>query len=235
MRILTISLAIGMLSQFNGHPVVEHILFNIEGHGEMPYALSVPSNYTSDQPSPLVLVLHPGGARGSYYGSVSMRQLFEPALRDWGAIIVAPDAPTRSWATELSDRAVMGLLGEIINQYSIDRTRILVTGFSLGGRGTWFFATRHSDFFTAAIPIAGSPGTIATAAIGDMPIHIVHSRIDDVVSFEPAAKAAEDLSRTGHLVNLSALENVGHYEMAGYLKALREAGDWVREQWDSRE
>ena len=150
MRILTISLVIGMLSQFNGHPVVEHLLFNIEGRGEMPYALSVPSNYSSDQPRPLVLVLHPGGARGSYYGSVSMRQLFEPALRDWGAIIVAPDAPTRSWATELSDRAVMGLLGEIINQYSIDRTRILVTGFSLGGRGTWFFATRHSDFFTAA-------------------------------------------------------------------------------------
>ena len=200
----------------------------------MPYALSVPSNYNPDQPRPLVLVLHPGGARGSYYGSVSMRQLFEPALRDWGAIIVAPDAPTRSWATELSDRAVMGLLGEIINQYSIDRTRILVTGFSLGGRGTWFFATRHSDFFTAAIPIAGSTGAIATTAIGDMPIHIVHSRDDDVVPFEPAAKAAEDLSRTGQLVHLSALENVGHYEMDGYLKALREAGDWVREQWDSR-
>ena len=190
MRILTISLVVSMLSQFNGHPVVEHLLFNIEGHGEMPYALSVPSNYNPDQPRPLVLVLHPGGARGSYYGSVSMRQLFEPALRDWGAIIVAPDAPTRSWATELSDRAVMGLLGEIINQYSIDRTRILVTGFSLGGRGTWFFATRHSDFFTAAIPIAGSPGAIATTAIGDMPIHIVHSRDDDVVPFEPAAKAA---------------------------------------------
>ena len=95
--------------------------------------------------------------------------------------------------------------------------------------------TRHSDFFTAAIPIAGSPGAIATTAIGDMPIHIVHSRDDDVVPFEPAAKAAEDLSRTGQLVHLSALENVGHYEMAGYLKTLREAGDWVREQWDSRE
>lgn len=235
MRILTISLIIGMLSQFNGRPVVEHLLFNVEGHGEMPYALSVPSNYSSDQPRPLVLVLHPGGARGSYYGSVSMRQLFEPALRDWGAIIVAPDAPTQRWTTELSDRAVMGLLDEIINQYSIDRTRILVTGFSLGGRGTWFFATRHSDFFTAAIPIAGSPGDDVIEAVGDMPIHIVHSRVDDVVPFEPAAKAAEDLTRTGHLVNLIALTNVGHYEMVGYLKALREAGDWVREQWSSRE
>jgi predicted esterase len=68
-----------------------------------------------------------------------------------------------------------------------------------------------------------------------MPIHIVHSRVDDVVPFEPAAKAAEDLSRTGHLVNFIALENVGHYEMVGYLKALREAGDWVREQWNSLE
>ena len=235
MRILTISLVIGMLSQFNGRPVVEHLLFNVEGHGGMPYALSVPSNYSPDQPSPLVLVLHPGGARGSYYGSVSMRQVFEPALRDWGAIIVAPDAPTQRWTTEISDRAVMGLLDEIINQYSIDRTRILVTGFSLGGRGTWFFATRHSDFFTAAIPIAGSPGDDVIEAVGDMPIHIVHSRVDDVVPFEPAAKAAEDLSRTGHLVNFIALENVGHYEMVGYLKALREAGDWVREQWNSLE
>lgn len=221
-------------AQAGGRPAVEHLTFTIDGHGEMPYALSVPAGYDAATPHPLILALHPGGAQGSYYGSLHMRQTFEPALRGLNAVVVAPDAPTRRWTSDISDRGVMALLQRILDTYTIDRSRILVTGFSLGGRGTWFFATRHPDFFTGAIPIAGRPGDDALDALGGMPVHIIHSRADDVVPFGPAETAAERLREAGGPVAFTALDRVSHYAMGGYVRALRDAGDWMRDQWNRR-
>lgn len=224
----------GREAQAGGRPTVEHLTFAVEGHGEMPYAVSAPAGYDPATPHPLILALHPGGARGPYYGSLHMRQTFEPALRGLNAVVVAPDAPARRWTNEVSERAVMALLDRILETYAIDRTRILVTGFSLGGRGTWFFATRHPDFFTGAIPIAGRPGDDPLDALGDMPVHVIHSRADDVVPFGPAAEAARRLREAGRPVAFTALDGVGHYAMGGYVRALREAGEWMLEQWAGR-
>ncbi len=207
----------------------------------MTYGISVPDdaheageNSGGSDPVPLVLALHPGGPRTAYYGSSFMRGIVEPALRDWNAIIIAPDAPTRSWATDESERAVLALIEQVASRYVVDRDRILVTGFSLGGGGTWFFATRHADLFAGAIPMAGPIREISMDGLGSMPVHIVHSRDDEVVPFEPAAEAAAQLEARGHSVKLTELSGVGHFSMGAYIGALRQAGDWMREQWDGR-
>lgn len=218
-----------------GPPSMEHRVFTIDGHGRMPYALSLPDGYDPDgEPRPLVLALHPGGITGAYYGSRNLQTIFEPALRGLGAVMVAPDVPTRRWSSVVADRGVMALLEEIIDQHAIDRSRILVTGFSLGGAGTWFFAGQHADFFTGAIPVAGRAGDIDPDAFGDMPIHIIHSRVDEVVPFEPAEAAFRQLEAAGHPVAFTPLEGVGHFNMGSYVESLRTAGDWVAAQWDAR-
>ncbi len=234
MRTLLVAVVVGALAQAGGRPSVEHLVFQIEGGGRMPYAISLPAGYDGSELRPLILTLHPGGSRGPYYGSLNMRQIFEPALRDWNAIVVAPDAPIRRWTDETADRAVMALLEQVIDQYAIDRSRILITGFSLGGRGTWFFATRYPDFFTGAIPIAGSPDDDDVTAVGDMPVHIIHSRADAVVPIEPAENAARTLDAGGHTVAFTALDFVSHGSMGGYVGALSDAGDWMMNQWDSQ-
>ena len=218
-----------------GRPTMEHLVFTIDGHGEMPYAVSVPAGYDpAGEPRPLVLALHPGGITGAYYGSRNMQGIFAPGLRELGAIMVAPDVPTRRWTSEVADRGVMALLEQILDDYTIDRSRILVTGFSLGGAGTWFFAGQHSDFFTGAIPIAGRPGDHAPDAFGTMPIHIIHSRVDEVVPFEPAEEAFQRLEAAGHPVAFTTLEGIGHFNMGSYVPSLQDAGNWMLEQWDGR-
>ena len=74
MRTLLLAVTLGMLVQTGEQPVIEHLVFKIEGGGEMPYALSIPANYDETEPRPLVLALHPGGKQGSYYGSTHMRR-----------------------------------------------------------------------------------------------------------------------------------------------------------------
>jgi poly(3-hydroxybutyrate) depolymerase len=210
-----------------GAPEAVRAVFNADGVS-MTYGLSVPDG---DGPHPLVLALHPGGGRTPYYGAMFMEGIVEPALRDWNPIIVAPDVPTQTWASDVSDEAVMALVEDVSARYEIDRARVLVTGFSLGGHGTWFFATRHPDVFTGAIPMAGSPGTSSLDNLGTMPVHIVHSRDDDVVPFGPASEAATLLGDRDHPVELTALDGVGHFAMGAYVEHLRAAGAWMVEQW----
>ena len=79
----------------------------------------------------------------------------------------------------------MALLQKVLAEYTIDRKRVLVTGFSLGGRGTWFMASHHPDLFTAAIPMAASTGDEPLERLATMPTYIIHSRADESCHSRP--------------------------------------------------
>ena len=67
---------------------------------------------------------------------------------------VAPDALGGDWTDAKNEQAAVWLVKSAMKTYAIDPKRVVVTGFSLGGQGTWFLASRHQDVFTAAIPVA---------------------------------------------------------------------------------
>ena len=227
---------IQLFAQTQAAPDVTETVFELASGDEMRYAISLPAGYDgdSDDPRPLILALHPGG-RARYYGSDFMQRIVDPALRGWGAVIVAPDVPTRSWATEGSEQAVLALLDDVLENHTIDRTRILVTGFSMGGRGTWYMATRHAELFTGAIPIAGSRGDDSLDGLGAMPVYLIHSPDDEIVPYGPAAETAQLLAERGHQVQMTRLAGASHYMMGDYVAPLRTAGEWMKEQWQAGE
>jgi predicted peptidase len=200
--------------------------------GRILYGIAIPPGYSAREPRPLVVALHPGGPRTPYYGLSFLRGIVAPALGDLGAIMVAPDCPPPgSWSDAAGERAVLALVENVMKEYAVDRRRILVTGFSMGGRGTWFMASRHADLFTAAIPIAGSPGSEPLERLGRIPTYVIHSRDDEVVPFAQDEQAARELEKRGRAVRFEALAGIGHYQMGGYVDALARAGRWVVEQW----
>ena len=219
-----------MLSQQSAGRV-QNLVFQTSEVQPVLYGLSMPARYDPKDPRPLILALHPGGERMPYYGSAFMRQVVLPALGPLDPIIIAPDCPTRSWADPASDRAVLALIEHTLSRYSIDRRRILVVGFSLGGRGTWFMASHHPEIFTAAIPMAASIGDEPVERLGTMPTYIIHSEDDEVVPFEPAERNARQLEKLGRPVHFEALSGIGHFAMGGYIDSLRRAGRWVAERW----
>jgi predicted peptidase len=203
----------------------------VPGGGELLYAISVPKDPSPRDPRPLVLALHSGGARMRYYGEAYAALLVAPALDRLRPIIIAPDCPTQSWADPLAERAVLALIEQVKREQPVDARRVLVTGFSLGGRGTWFFASRHPDIFTAAIPMAASIGDDAVDTLATMPTYIIHSREDQVVAFRPAEQNARALEQLGRPVKFEAIDGLGHYQMAGYVDALGRAGRWIADAW----
>lgn len=212
--------------------IVETTLELADG-STLRYALSVPSGYESDDGNrrPLVVALHPGG-RSEYYGGWFLESIVEPALRSWGAVIVAPDVPDRSWATARSERAVLALVEHTIEDHAIDGDRVLVTGFSMGGRGTWYLASRHPEVFTGAIVVAGAPGDVDLEEMPARPLYLVHSPNDEVVPYEAAEEAYLALAERGHTIEMRVLPGATHFMMGAYIPAVRLAGEWMLERWD---
>jgi predicted peptidase len=199
--------------------------------GTLTYVISVPRGYTPERPVPLVLVLHSGGQRIPHYGREFMKFLIQPALGDLGAVMIAPDCPSDSWTDPAAEEAVVGLMEKTLASYAIDRRRVLVVGYSMGGRGAWFMAARHGDFFTAAIPMAASSDGGQIDLLGRVPTYVIHSRADEVVPFGPAEKLAKQLQSMGRPVRFEALWNLTHFEMGGYIDALNRGGRWVAQRW----
>ncbi len=212
-------------------PTIEETALDLGDGTALRYGIALPAGYDASarDPRPLVVSLHPGGS-GEYYGSEFMQGIVEPGLRSWRAVIVAPDVPDRSWATPRSERAILALVRQISATHAIDPARVLVTGFSMGGRGTWYMASRHSEVFTGAIVMAGSPDAAEVAGVS-IPIFLIHSPSDEVVPFERAEAAYLALTERGHPVEMRVLPGAGHYTMGAYVGVLRAGGSWMLARW----
>lgn len=214
-------------------PTLEQRTFRAPDGSLVRYGLAVPGGYDASRPRPLVVALHPGGGGTPFYGDGFMRSIFLPGLRELAPIMIAPDAPGGSWTDSRAEQAVMALMTAVLDEFAIDRRRIVVVGFSLGGRGAWYLSARHPDRFTAAIVMAGRSEE-PLADLAKIPTYVIHSRDDQVVPFNQAEARARALEKMGRPVRFDPLAGVGHHEMGGYLVALQRGGRWLSERWTQR-
>lgn len=195
------------------------------------YTLLIPTGYNAGQPAPLILSLHYGGIVVPYYGSRLLEVLVSPALEDLGSIIVAPEAVTQGWDNAESEKQVLDLIREIKANYTIDESRTLVTGFSMGGRGAWYMAARHPDVFRAAIPISASPEEDATEVDWQVPLLVIHSVADEVVAFEPVETTVRALKEVDVQIEMIVVQDVTHFQVELFVEPLRAALPWIRKAW----
>lgn len=211
-----------------GPPTVEGIVLP----GGQRFAIAIPENYTGEHAVPLVLALHYSGHDGTpFYGQTMLVTLVEPALRELGAIIVAPDCSGADWTDPQSEADVLAILDYVEGAYNLDPRRKLVTGFSMGGIGTWYMAAYHPDRFTAALVMAGYPPFDVSEVDWQVPLYILHSVQDEVIPLEPTQNALLQLEEGDVPVKLVVLDGVTHYETTRFVVPLREAVPWIREVW----
>jgi predicted peptidase len=225
------------------------------GGGTVTYGLLIPKTPAPPSGYPLILALHYATSQdpglSPYFGLGYVGQIVLPGLGDLNAIIIAPDAPEATWSHLNSERAVLAIVEQVRKEFTIDNRRTLVTGFSMGGHGAWFFAANHPTLFRAAIPMASMPVTTRAAtnkearaaadslesdvawtkALAGVPIYVIHSRADTTVPFPPLERAVKILESNGGRVTLSAIDDVPHAMLNGYIEPLSKAVEWVRGVW----
>ena len=195
------------------------------------YTIAIPAAYTGVGPVPLVVALHYGGPVTPFFGKDILAGLVEPALRELGAIIVAPDCLHDNWANPDSESEIIALLEHLQAHYPIDAHRTLLTGYSLGGAGTWYLAARNQDRFAAARPLAGWPQPDSATVEWQIPLYAIHSRWDEVVPCERTEQVVRQLKDRGVAVELVLLDGISHYEVERFVEPLRAALPWIRRAW----
>jgi poly(3-hydroxybutyrate) depolymerase len=101
-------------------------------------------------------------------------------------LTVFPEGIDRSWdiGGDRDLKFMEALIDEMVAKYEIDRNRVYISGFSMGGMFTYHAATRMADKFAAFAPISGYPmggGTYTSSR--PVPIIHTHGTSDDVVGF----------------------------------------------------
>jgi predicted peptidase len=165
----------------------------------LPYRLLYPLHYNEHKKYPIVLFLHGAGQRGSdnevQLTGVPKTLVDSVAREKYPCFILAPQCPKNDvWAkfphfpeslqtTSLpttSAGAVLAELDLLIKQLPIDTKRIYITGYSMGGEGSFDFLTRRPDLFAAAIPISSVADTSRAKFISQIPLWAFHGDQDDV-------------------------------------------------------
>lgn len=195
------------------------------------YTLSIPAGFSEQKPVPLVIALHFGGTVTPWYGKGYLITLPEPALRELGAIIAAPDCPTQGWDNPTSETAILELLDCLKNNYNINEKRILITGFSMGGIGTWHLVARHPQIFSAAIPISSAVNLETIKGIKDIPLYVIHSRQDEVFPLKHVNAMVQLLKDNGVSIQFEIIDGVSHYNTGMFVEPLKAAVSWIKEVW----
>jgi predicted peptidase len=159
------------------------------GSWSYPYALYVPRDYDGSRAWPLILFLHGKGEcgrDGSRQLSVGLAPELLARPERWPFLVLFPQKPDEDDEWEQHETALLAMLDEVAGRYQVDPDRVLLTGLSQGGHGTWVLGARHPDRWAALVPICGYAG----APTGRPAVRSLSSRFDG-----SAAELAPALSR----------------------------------------
>ena len=157
--------------------------------------LFTPESYDPEDSYPVVMTLHGLGESGD---DNEKQVLLNHIATSWGkddvqavnpCFIFSPQCPTShtDWSYTDNYQSVMILLDSLIDTYSIDTTRIYITGLSMGGIGSWYYMYMDPDKYAAAIPVCGGiygndeENKYLIETIKHIPVWDFHGGSDNVV------------------------------------------------------
>ncbi|ULQ58877.1 prolyl oligopeptidase family serine peptidase [Brucepastera parasyntrophica] len=160
----------------------------------LAYNLFIPEDYDENLNYPLVLFLHDASCVG--------KGVEAPLMQGYGAIIWAtdesqsenpsfvlapayagPDPVTNDdWQVSGELDMTLRMLDYVTGQYSIDETRLYITGQSMGCMMAFYINANHPDLFAASMYVAGQWDASVLAPLANMKFFYIISEADPKAS-----------------------------------------------------
>jgi len=179
----------------------------VQSDAGLKYLLYLPRDYNRKASWPLLLFLHGHEERGDDLGLVMIYG--PPKLIDDGKefpfIVVSPQSPgSHGW----DPTQLVTLIDKLIDKYKVDKSRIYVTGLSMGGAGTWSLAAYAPQRIAAIVPIANA-GDPSTAS------HVAHVAVwaffgDNDRGLKTVQQTVDALKARGNDAKLTVYPYTGH-------------------------
>ncbi|SOD11520.1 prolyl oligopeptidase family serine peptidase [Pedobacter xixiisoli] len=210
---------------------------------KLPYRLLSPKKIKTGAKYPLVIALH----NSTRLGNDNEKQL-EPLTRTWlqdefrtkfPSFVLAPqfeDRPTQYatneafgavTATPQQNLKVLILLVEtLMKNPQIDKERIYLIGYSMGGSTAQHLLSQKPDWFAATISVAGVPDVSNLPNIKNKPIWLIHGRKDDENPFNGSNKLFAQL-KGNKKARFTIYENLDHNTINFPLLGTDELAKWL--------
>jgi dienelactone hydrolase len=167
--------------------------------------IEIPADYDPTKKWPLRVQLHGGVGR-------DLRDDPQPqSTRIPGEpqIYIEPQAYWEAawWHTSQVDN-IFGLLDFVKRKYNVDETQIYITGISDGGTGTFFFALREPNPWSACLSLNGQPlvlanrdarieGNLYLGNLANCPLYIVNGDHDPLYPAETVTPIVDAMRKAG--------------------------------------
>ncbi len=191
------------------------------------YRVYVPKNRNPKKKLSVMLFLHGNGVNGTDNERQvqGMDQIVYKNPNLFNFIIVFPQArPNTIWIGDMTTQALKAL-DQTVEEFNGDPKRLYLSGFSMGGYGTWTTAALYPNKFAALIPVAGgivppfqipaflkktfppeivtildapNPYNALAKRIGNIPVWLSHGSKDEAVSVTESRKISEALKKNGN-------------------------------------
>lgn len=173
------------------------------------FNLSMPDRYTPKKAWPLVVVLHGRSSDGDNLVVWYTRQLGKA-----GYFVVYPTTTVEGnfWSKKAEQANVYRTIDWAARRYRIDFRRLVVSGGSMGGVGTWSYLLKHPEIWSAGASVAGYPSATkgdVLENIRGVPLYFVHGEKDDIPVAGSRAVSAE-LKRRGIAHTYVEAAGAGH-------------------------
>ncbi len=180
---------------------------------DLPFLRWLPRGYADDPARrwPLIVALHGSDERGTDLSAVTRHGLARRLSEglDLPAVVIAPQCPPdRWWDVE----PVAALVRHAVGTFRVDPSRVVLTGQSMGGFGTWHVGTRYPHLFAGLMPICGGGLAWLAPQIADarVPVWAWHGLLDEVVAPYHSREMTNALRAAGGDARLTELPEVAH-------------------------
>jgi hypothetical protein len=169
-----------------------------------PYAIYVPKGPTPHGGWGLTLLLHSLSANYNQYTSTRNQRQF--ALRSRPAIVITPEARGPDQFYEgLGEADVFEVWNAVAHLYRLNPAYTDITGYSMGGFGTFDMGAQFPDLFARAQPTVGEEtNNSVLGSFRNLPVLMWNVNGDELVNNQAFMATASQLEQLGYRVTLHA-------------------------------
>jgi pimeloyl-ACP methyl ester carboxylesterase len=163
-----------------------------------PYSIYIPKKPQPASGYGMTLLLHSLSANyNQYTNSKNQSQLGE---RGGGSIVITPAGrgPDGFYAG-YAEADTFEVWADVARRYKLDPDWTVVSGYSMGGFGTYRLLARYPDLFARGFSVVGIPGTVndQLPSLRNTPILAWNSGADELVRIDESEQAVADLTAAG--------------------------------------
>ena len=132
-----------------------------------PYAVYLPSNYTPGKAFPLTWMLHSASVNYNQYGAVNPR-LVKEECQDRDSICVSSEGfgGDGLYAGD-AEHDFWQVWRQVALAYPVESSRTVISGYSMGGLGSFVLPTTYPSDFSESMPLDGGFDEACTTASGE--------------------------------------------------------------------